>query len=123
MLQCSGGGEQLWSGLGNARLRLVLDKLTDEKLRNSDPLRMVTASSIVYVQQKDDVWSYANIIKDRKTTLSQNIEKLSVNFNVNKVVASSEHESSIKPDSGVWFIRWRYIVLVKVSVVLSLEHW
>ena len=32
-------------------------------------------------------------------------EKLSVNFNVNKVVARSEHESSIKPDSGVWFIR------------------
>ena len=47
-------------------------------------------------------------IQDGTTTLSQfvkqlsaNIEKLSVNFNVNKVVASSEHESSIKRDSGV----------------------
>ena len=31
----------------------------------------------------------------------QNTEKLSVNFNVNKVVARSQHESSMKPDSGV----------------------
>ena len=96
-------------------MRLVLDKLTNEKLRNSDPLRMVLLLfKFFYVQQEDDGWSYANIIKDRKTTLSQNIEKFSVNFNVNKVVASSEHESSTKPDSGVWFIRWQYIVLVKV---------
>ena len=34
----------------------------------------------------------------------QNTEKLSVNFNVNKVVASSEHESSRKPGSGVYIL-------------------
>ena len=46
-------------------------------------------------------------IQDQKTTLSQFVKQLSeywilsVNFNVNKVVARSEHESSIEPDSGV----------------------
>ena len=34
----------------------------------------------------------------------QDTEKLSVNFNANKVVTRSEHESSVKPDNGVWFI-------------------
>ena len=53
-------------------------------------------------------WSYAN--QRSKTQLwvrllsnCQNTQNLSVNFNVKNVVASFEHESSIKP--VVWFIR------------------
>ena len=38
-----------------------------------------------------------------------------------KVVASSEHESSIKPDSGGWFIRWQCKVLSQSFVILSLD--
>ena len=35
-------------------VRLVLDELTNQKLGNFDPLRMVTASSVVYVGNKDN---------------------------------------------------------------------
>jgi len=68
-------------------------------------------------------------IKDRKTTLSQFVKQLSEYwkiirkpaFNVHKVVASPEHKSSIKPDSGVWFIRWQCKVLSQSFVILSLD--
>ena len=62
-------------------------------------------------------------IKDRKnfeSVRSQLSAKLSVSFNVNKVVASSERESSMKPDSGVWFIRWQCKVLSQSFVIWTI---
>ena len=54
-------------------------------------------------------------------TYCLNTEKLSEKVNANKVVASSEHESSIKSDSGVWFIRWQCKVLSQSFVIMSLD--
>ena len=49
------------------RVRLVLDKLTKQKLRNFDLLRMVTVSLMAGRMQ----------ITDRKTTLTQFVKQLS----------------------------------------------
>ena len=93
------------------RVRLVLDKLTKQKLRNFDPLRMVTASSWLVVCK-------SRIEKQLSHSLLSNCqipEKLSVNFNVNKVVARSEHESSVKPES----IGERMYLLLVASITMS----
>ena len=52
-----------------------MDKLTNQKFGNFNPLRMVTASSIVHVKEEDNGWSYAN--QGSKTTLSQFVKQLS----------------------------------------------
>ena len=105
-------------------MRLVLDKLTNQKFGNL--IRYV--NFIRYRIFSKKIIAGRMQIQVRKTSLSQfvkqlsaNTEKLSVNFNINKVVASSEHESSIKRDSGVWFIRWQCKVLSQSFVILSLD--
>ena len=50
-------------------MRLVLDKLTNQKFGN-DPLRMVIASSIVHVKEEDNGWSNA------KSRIKNNFESV-----------------------------------------------
>ena len=97
-------------------VRLVLDKPTNQK----SGFWSVTHAYRVLVAGRMQ-------IKDRKTALSQLLKQLSeywkitVNFYVNKAVASSERESSMKPDSGVWFIQWQCKVLIQSFVILLLD--
>ena len=72
---------------------------------------MVTASYwLVVCKSRNEKQLWLSLLSN-----CQIIEKSSVNFNVNKVVARSEHESSVKPES----IGERMYLLVVASIAMN----